>query len=266
MFVQRIVKYKYYTGNNIRFILSSSENIKIAPVVESFVAQAGLDDSRTNILNLEETLKEIMGNSAELAFTKKVKYQNIGQLLMAYSERAQEISAIVSVVKCSTYLDDLKEVQTNFSSTMSLIILERGCPRPPPTVGLGFPYLKNMNEIVPFLVDIRSDNRLLDKWDDIVIFHDNTIDLNSLEAIVVMLQTMDVRKRSTTLTIYDVCRSEKCEDTTFTIHESLTPYAITDFPKNFLILSTGKTFRKIMEQDKGVTHICGQHATYPMAT
>ncbi|GFY79461.1 uncharacterized protein TNIN_429791 [Trichonephila inaurata madagascariensis] len=157
------------------FILTSSENITIAPIVESFVIQAGLDDARSDILNLEGSLKEMMGNSAELAFTKKVNYQNINQLLMIYSDKAQKISAILSVVRCSTYLDDLEVMQTNFSSTMSLVILERGCPRPPPTVGFGFPYLKNMHDIVPFLVDIRSDNRLLDKWDDIVIFHDNTV-------------------------------------------------------------------------------------------
>ncbi|PRD27029.1 UNVERIFIED_CONTAM: hypothetical protein NCL1_36454 [Trichonephila clavipes] len=158
-----------------QFILTSSENITIALIVESFVVQAGLDDARTDILNLEGSLKEMMGNSAELAFTKKVNYQNINQLLMIYSDKAQKISAILSVVRCSTYLDDLEVMQTNFSSTMSLVILERGCPRPPPTVGFGFPYLKNMHDIVPFLVDIRSDNRLLDKWDDIVIFHDNTV-------------------------------------------------------------------------------------------
>ncbi|GFR06280.1 ionotropic receptor 93a [Trichonephila clavata] len=250
----------------LRFSLTSSKNITIAPIVESFVAQAGLDDARTDILNLESTLKEMMGNSAELTFTKKVNYQNINQLLMIYSDRAEKISAILSVVRCSTYLDDLEVMQTNFSSAMSLIILERGCPRPPPTVGFGFPYLKNMHDIVPFLVDIRSDNRLLDKWDDIIIFHDNTVDLNSLEAIIVMLKTMGIRKRSTTVTIYNVCQIENCEDMTLTIRESLTPYAITDFPKNFLILSTGKTFRKIIEQAKKLGMLDGDRLWLYIAT
>ncbi|CAL1292892.1 unnamed protein product [Larinioides sclopetarius] len=230
----------------LRFILSSSENIKIAPIVEPFVAQAGTEDAWDNILDMAGTLQGILG-STEFSFTEK--YSNLGELVI-YSQKDEEISSIVSVVKCSTYLDDLEIMKTNFSTTMSMIILERGCPRPTPNVGFGIPYLKDMHDIVPFIVDIRSDNRLLDKWDDIVILHDNTIDLNSLETIVVMLQTMDVRKRSTTITIYNVCLIGSCEDMTFTIHESLVPYSILEFPKNFLILSTGKTFRKVVEQAK----------------
>ncbi|GIX98988.1 ionotropic receptor 93a [Caerostris darwini] len=219
-----------------------------APIVEPFVAQAGTEDARANILELEGTLQDTLGGNDELLFTKNIKYTNLGDLLMSYSEKAEEISGIVSVVKCSSYKDDIEVMQTSFPSTMSLIILERGCPRPPPKIGFGIPYLNNMLDIVPFMVDIRSDNRILDKWDDIIILHDNTIDLNSLEALVSMLQTMGIRKRSTTLTIYNVCQAGSCEDMSVTIQESLTPYSVIDFPKNFLILSTGKAFRKIIEQ------------------
>ncbi|XP_055928723.1 ionotropic receptor 93a-like [Argiope bruennichi] len=256
----------FFSITFLRFILSSSESIKIAPIVEPFVAQAGTDDTWGKIVGMAGTLQGILGSSAEFSFTDKLKYSNLGQLLMFYTQKVEEISGIVSVVKCSTYLDDLEVMKTNFSTTMSMIILERGCPRPTPNVGFGIPYLKDMHDIVPFIVDIRSDNRLLDKWDDIVILHDNTVDLNSLETIVVMLQTMDVRKRSTTITIYNVCQVGNCEDMTFTIHESLLPYSILDFPKHFLILSTGKAFRKVIDQAKKLRMLDGDRQWLYVAT
>ncbi|GIY23224.1 ionotropic receptor 93a [Caerostris extrusa] len=201
-----------------------------APIVEPFVAQAGTEDARANILELEGTLQDTLGENDQLLFTKNIKYTNLGDLLMSYSEK------------------------------------ERGCPRPPPKIGFGVPYLNNMLDIVPFMVDIRSDNRVLDKWDDIIILHDNTIDLNSLEALVSMLHTMGIRKRSTTLTIYNVCQAGSCEDMSVTIQESLTPYSVIDFPKNFLILSTGKAFRKIIEQAKKLRMLDGERQWLFVAT
>lgn len=86
-----------------------------------------------------------------------------------------KISAILSVVQCSEYINDLEVMQSHLPSALALVVLERGCPRPTPNVGIGIPFLKSMNDIVPFIVDIRSDNRLIDKWDDIVILYDNTV-------------------------------------------------------------------------------------------
>lgn len=60
-------------------------------------------------------------------------------------------------------------------SALALVVLERGCPRPTPNIGIGVPFLKHMNDIVPFIVDIRNDNRLIEKWDDIIVLHDNTV-------------------------------------------------------------------------------------------
>lgn len=74
------------------------------------------------------------------------------------------------------------------------------------------------------------------------------LDLNSLESIVVMLQQRDVRKRTTTLSIYNICQGDRCEDLTSVILDSLTPYSVGAFPRYFLILSTGKSFKKIIEQ------------------
>ncbi len=84
------------------------------------------------------------------------------------------ISAFMSVTKCKRYNEEINSLREQDINTFYLAALERGCSRPPPDIGIGVPYLKNVNDIVPFLVDVRWDNRLIEKWDDIVILHDSS--------------------------------------------------------------------------------------------
>lgn len=87
-----------------------------------------------------------------------------------------EVSAIVAVPPCSRFYEDFSAHRSYFQENTFIIeILERGCPRSYSPVNLDIPYLKSARDIVPFLVDIRSDNRLIEKWDDIVILHDDSI-------------------------------------------------------------------------------------------
>lgn len=73
-------------------------------------------------------------------------------------------------------------------------------------------------------------------------------DINSIEAIVSMLVTTGVKKRLTTVTIYDVCQNKDCEDTASVIRRSLDPHAVSQYPRYFLVLGQGKTIRKVVEQ------------------
>nr|XP_015907386.1 ionotropic receptor 93a-like [Parasteatoda tepidariorum] len=221
------------------------------PIVDPSVAQGGTDDTRLNIVNLKSELQEIAGDDATIIIDKRL-HPSLDQLL--FTEKIQDISAIISVVKCASYLYDMNTVSMTLSDTIALAVLERGCPRPTFDVGVGIPYITKTYDIVPLLVDLRSDNRLIEKWDDIVILYDDTIDLNSLETIVSMLQSTGTKKRATTLTLYGVCRGELiCEDMTTVIRECLTPYIASDSQKYFMVLSREKTFRKIIDQAKKLT-------------
>lgn len=74
---------------------------------------------------------------------------------------------------CHRYKDEVDSLREIIKESFLLVALERGCARPTPDMGIGVPYLKNVYDVVPFLVDARWDNRLLEKWDSIIILHDN---------------------------------------------------------------------------------------------
>lgn len=86
-----------------------------------------------------------------------------------------DITAVIAVMTCSKYTEEINSRgKEAFVNITCLAVLERGCSRTPPDIGVGVPYLKNNNDVVPFLVDIRWNNRLIEKWDDIIILHDSS--------------------------------------------------------------------------------------------
>ncbi|XP_035221212.1 ionotropic receptor 93a-like isoform X2 [Stegodyphus dumicola] len=207
---------------------------------------------------MKDEIQEIVGNQIKIEFADELEYRNLAHLLSVYTEKVDEISAILSVTTCSKYKEDLELMRSELSSALLLAILDRGCARPTPDLGVGAPFLRFMQDIVPFLVDARSDNRVLEKWNDIIILHDDIIDLNSLEAIVSMLQTTGIKKRSTRITIYDICLEQICKDITAVIKDSLSPYAALDFHKYFLILAKVKSLKKVVEQAKKLRMMDGE--------
>ncbi|XP_054709202.1 ionotropic receptor 93a-like, partial [Uloborus diversus] len=227
------------------------QNINLlAPVVDPSSTQCGIEDTRAYILSMKGEIEDILKEDADFIFEDEFKFSTIGQLLSVYTEGVEEIAAILTVKSCKTAEEEISSYKNEFFSTYFLVILERGCPRLPPNIGSSIPFLRNKNDVIPFLVDARSDNRLLDKWNDIVVLQDGSLDLNTVQEIVYTLQTTGINKRSTSFTIYDLCQEENCEDMATVIKECLTPHAISEFPRYFLVISRGKSFKKIVEQAK----------------
>lgn len=63
-----------------------------------------------------------------------------------------------------------------------------------------------------------------------------------------MLLTTGVKRRSTSVTIYDLCHLNGCEDMTAVITDSLEPHATKEIPRYFLVLAQGKSIRKVVDQ------------------
>nr|QHA94735.1 ionotropic receptor 93a-3 [Pardosa pseudoannulata] len=230
--------------------VASFQSIVIAPLVNPSVVQGGLEDTRQNILSLQNELQGILGNDIPFSFDKVSKYSSLSEFLALKEDEVKDISAFISVTKCKRYNEEINSIREKDISTFYMAALERGCARPPLDIGVGVPYLRNSDDIVPFIVDLRWDNRLLEKWDDIVILHDSTTDLNSREAIVSTLLKTGVKKRSTTVTVYDVCQNLNCEDMASVIKDSLAIHAAKEFPRYFLVIAQAKTIKKIVEQAK----------------
>lgn len=54
-----------------------------------------------------------------------------------------------------------------------LAIHQRACPRPEPDIGIGFPVLSSMTDVIPMLIDLKYDS--LKEWEHINLIHDSSV-------------------------------------------------------------------------------------------
>lgn len=86
-----------------------------------------------------------------------------------------DVTALMTVTKCPTFTEEIDWFRENILNTFLLAGVERGCPRAPSDIGVSVPYFTKVDDLIPFLVDIRWDNRLIEKWNDIIILYDTTV-------------------------------------------------------------------------------------------
>lgn len=83
------------------------------------------------------------------------------------------MTAIVSAISCSRTKALHSLIVEHCESTVVLSIHEKTCPRPPKTIGIGFPVTSSVSDVVPMLVDMRHD--FLATWTQINLVHDQSV-------------------------------------------------------------------------------------------
>lgn len=81
--------------------------------------------------------------------------------------------AIISVLKCSKTRVLYSLLREHCASTLLLSIIEHNCVRPANDMGIGFPVMTSVSDVIPMLVDMRHD--FMSEWKQINIIHDTKL-------------------------------------------------------------------------------------------
>ncbi|XP_076372058.1 ionotropic receptor 93a-like isoform X2 [Tachypleus tridentatus] len=209
----------------------------------------GVSDVRTTIDNWATNLGNILKHERKNSYLDQmktndwsfnVKYmtpQNLGDIDIRY--KVENLLVAVSILSCTSTTATSNAIREKAPATLHLAIYSGMCIRPPQDHAVGFPEMFPISEVVSLLMDMRF--QVLDQWEDIVIIHDSTIDMHSVEVLVRGIMAPGYNVRPASVTSYYVCEDMFCPNSTTKIHDVLKPFVNKDQPRYFLVIGSETT-------------------------